>query len=199
MSGKITFLLLAGLGVVVFLGIRSYGAQMLKMGDVRRADVNEQEFLLTGEKQRMSLTSTAFKSGESIPIEYTCDGADINPRLEVNNIPPGTKSLVLIFDDPDAAGGTWNHWLVWNIPSDIRTIGLRSVPKGANVGVNDFGEFGYSGPCPPSGEHRYMFRIYALDKNLVLASSANRSELESAMDDHIIDKTGLMGRYKKAN
>lgn len=197
MSSKITILLVLALGLVVFLGIKTYGQNLVDMGNTRNADVRRQREFITGKKLQMTLTSTAFENGEDIPEDYTCDGADINPRLEISNVPLEAKSLVLLFEDPDAVSGTWNHWLVWNISPDTKTIGLRSAPKGANIGVNDFGEFGYSGPCPPSGEHRYMFRLYALDKTLVLHSSANRQDLETAMDDHILAKTGLMGRYQR--
>jgi len=187
--------LIAFLGISVYLGIRSFGAQINRMSELRQDDALRQEALLSGKELKMKLTSTAFENGEIIPEEYTCFGADINPRLEILDIPKETESLVLIFDDPDAVGGVWNHWLVWNISPDVKTIGMRSIPKGANVGMNDFGEFGYSGPCPPSDEHRYMFRLFALDTLLDLSSSADRAQLEDQMEGHILAKTGLMGRF----
>jgi hypothetical protein len=197
MSSKITIILLAAFGIVVFLGVRTFGGKIEKMSQARKSEFNHQKEILTGKQIKMTISSTAFENGGNIPEQYTCDGSDINPRLEIANVPLGTKSLVLIFDDPDAVGEVWDHWLVWNIPPTIDSIGLRSVPRGANVGMNDFGEFGYSGPCPPSGQHRYMFRLYALDKELELASSANRSQLEEAMEAHIISKAGVMGRYSR--
>ncbi len=195
MSNKISLFLIAALGVVVFLGIKSFFSQIEYLSQVRQADFSKQELILAGKEESLILESTAFLNGDFIPQEYTCDGADINPRLEISNVPEKTKSLVLIFDDIDAVGGPWNHWLVWNISPDTETIGFRSIPKGARVGMNDFGEFGYSGPCPPSGEHRYMFQIYALDKDVSLQSSASRGQLEAEMENHVIAKTGLMGRY----
>jgi Raf kinase inhibitor-like YbhB/YbcL family protein len=197
MSGKITLILLVALGIVVYLGVKNFGAAIKEMGRVRQNDFSEQQAILSGEKRKMKVLSTAFENGGSIPKDYTCDGADINPRLEISDVPEETKSLVLLMDDPDAVGGVWDHWLVWNISPTTQTIGIRSVPKGAHIGINDYGEFGYSGPCPPLGEHRYMFRLYALDEELDLASSANRIQLEEAMEDHIIEKTGLMGRYER--
>ena len=197
MSGKITFLLIAALAGVIYLGVKMFGSQVSKMGQTRQVDVYQQRELISGKKQEMKLTSSAFKNGESIPKEYTCDGSDINPRLEISNVPPQAESLILIFDDPDSVGEVWDHWLVWDISPNTKTIGLRSVPKGAGVGVNDFGEFGYSGPCPPSGEHRYMFRLYALDIMLNLESSSSREQLDQAMENHVIAKTGLMGRYRR--
>lgn len=197
MSGKITFILLATLGVVVYFGVKTFGTQIKEMGEIRQNDFSQQQAILSGKERKMKISSTAFINGEYIPENYTCDGADVNPRLEISNVPDRTQSLVLIVDDPDAVGGVWNHWLVWNISLETKTIGIRSVPRGAHVGINDFGEFGYSGPCPPSGEHRYLFRLYALDKELNLASSANRVQLQEAMENHIVEKAGLMGRYTR--
>lgn len=197
MSSKITFLLLATLGIIIYLGVKTFSSQVRQISEARRADFFHQQSVLSGKKQKMRLTSSAFENGEYIPKEYTCDGADVNPRLEILNVPREAQSLVLIVDDPDSVGEIWDHWLVWNISSQTRTIGVRSVPQGANVGTNDFGEFGYSGPCPPSGEHRYLFRLYALDTKLNLASSANRAQVEKAMENHIVTKTGLMGRYTR--
>ncbi len=197
MTEKITFILLIGLIGVVALGVKTFGSQVVEMSETRQSDLFQQRELIGIKEKKLKLTSTAFENGGMIPKEYTCDGSDVNPRLEISNVPPDCQSLVLVFDDVDAVGGVWDHWLVWNISSDTRTIGLRSVPKGAHVGMNDFGEFGYSGPCPPSGEHKYMFRLYALDKELDLASSANRTELEEAMEGHMVNKTGLLGRYSR--
>ncbi len=197
MSSKITFVLIAALAGVVYLGVKMFSSQVKNMGAVRQAELYEQRGLLSGKSQKMRITSTAFQNGENIPEEYTCDGADINPRLEISNVPPQAESLVLILDDPDAVGEVWDHWLIWDVSPKTATIGVRSVPREAKVGMNDFGEFGYSGPCPPSGEHRYMFRLYALDTLLNLGSSSNREQLDQAMEDHIIAKTGLMGRYSR--
>ncbi len=112
----------------------------------------------------MQITSSAFKDREAIPMNYTADGEDISPPLSIRDVPEGTKSLALIVDDPDAPMGTWDHWIVFNIPSDTREIAEGSAPEGIR-GMNDFGKLEYGGPAPPSGTHRYKFKIYALDVN----------------------------------
>ena len=145
----------------------------------------------------LQLVSPAFKHNELIPKKYTCDGKDINPSLLIENIPAGAKSLALIVDDPDAPVGTWVHWVVWNISPDIREIKEDSVPKGAQQGVNDFRKNDYGGPCPPSGTHRYFFKLYALDKVLNLGSKAKKGDLEGAMKGHILEKAELVGLYRR--
>ncbi len=143
----------------------------------------------------IKVDSSAFPHGGVIPLQYTCKGADVNPPLKIQNIPQGTKSLVIIFDDPDAPMGTWTHWLVWNISSDIKEIAENSVPEGAVLGVNDFGLTKYRGPCPPSGTHRYFFRIFALSKLLELNEGASQEEVKRAMGNYILDKGELMGIF----
>ncbi|MBE0427022.1 MAG: YbhB/YbcL family Raf kinase inhibitor-like protein [Nitrospirae bacterium] len=145
----------------------------------------------------LQLTSPAFKHKEYIPRKYTCDGADINPPLQINNIPANTKSMVLIVDDPDAPARTWVHWVVWNIDYYVSEIKENSVPKGAEQGINDFRKHEYGGPCPPSGTHRYFFKLYALDTLLNLESKAGKSNLEKAMKGHIIEKAEIIGLYKR--
>jgi len=145
----------------------------------------------------MQITSTAFEAGQTIPSKYTCDGENINPPITILDVPEGTKSLVLIFDDPDAPAGTWIHWLVWNIAPSTGIILENSVPQGAIEGTTSFGKTGYGGPCPHSGEHRYFFKIYALDTMLNLDSSIDIAALETAMEGHILDKAELMGVYSR--
>ena len=145
----------------------------------------------------LQLVSPAFKNNEFIPEKYTCDGKDINPPLLIENIPSGTKSMALIVDDPDAPEGTWVHWVVWNISPDTKEMKESSVPGGAQQGVNDFRKHEYGGPCPPSGTHRYFFKLYALDTMLNLGSKAKKSDLEQAMKGHILEKTELIGRYRR--
>jgi hypothetical protein len=155
---------------------------------------------LKGEEVKMKglqLVSPAFKHNEFIPEKYTCDGKDINPPLLIENIPSGTKSMALIVDDPDVPAGTWVHWVVWNISPDTKEMKESSVPEGAQQGVNDFRKHGYGGPCPPSGTHRYFFKLYALDTMLNLGSKAKKSDLEQAMKGHILEKTELIGRYRR--
>jgi len=145
--------------------------------------------------KNMKIESPVFKEGEFIPKKYTCDGEDINPPLKISNVPKEAKSLVLIVDDPDAPGGRWVHWTVWNIDPKIEEIAENSVPEGGVEGVTDFGRPGWGGPCPPSGVHRYFFKLYALDKKLDLKASATIKELEEAMKEHIIADATLMGKY----
>ncbi len=145
----------------------------------------------------IKITSSVFSNGERIPQKYTCSGEDVNPPLSISNIPENAQSLVLIVDDPDAPMGTWNHWLVWNISPDRGEVVENSVPEGATLGKNDFGVVQYRGPCPPSGTHRYFFRVFALSKMLDLKEGASRQELEKAMKDYILDKGELMGIFSR--
>ncbi len=159
---------------------------------------------------RLQITSSAFGHNQTIPKEYTCQGADVNPPLDIRNIPAGAKSLVLIMDDPDAPMGTWVHWTVWNITTHITEIPESSVPNHAPwdpnspatplpaiQGVTSFGRSGYGGPCPPSGTHRYFFKLYAIDTTLTLPSAASKKALEKAIEGHILDETQLIGLYQK--
>ncbi len=145
----------------------------------------------------MRIKSSAFQHAERIPLKYTCDGEDINPPLTIEDIPKGTESLVLIVDDPDAPMGVWTHWTLWNIAPKTEEIGEDSVPAGAVEGMTNFKSTGYGGPCPPDGQHRYFFKLYALDSELELDSSVDAEELEEAMNKHIIEKAELVGIYEK--
>ncbi len=144
--------------------------------------------------QNIKIFSSAFESNGTIPRKYTCNGQNINPPLEFEGIPEEADSLVLIMDDPDAPMKTFTHWIVWNI-EPIAKIEEDSIP--GVEGINDFRKIGYGGPCPPSGTHRYFFRVYALDRQLELKAGANRKELESEMIGHIIAEGELMGKYSK--
>jgi len=152
----------------------------------------------------MKIESVAFKEGESIPVKYTCDGLDISPPLLWSGSPEGTKSYVLIMDDPDAPIGTFTHWLVYDIPKDINGF-VEDLPKvseieGVKQGLNDFGFVGYGGPCPPKGHghHRYFFRLYAIDlDSLDIPPQSTRRVVEERMKGHILGETSLMGRYKR--
>jgi hypothetical protein len=145
----------------------------------------------------MKIESPVFENQEEIPSKYTCDGQDINPPLEFSEIPERTKSLALIMDDPDAPMGTWVHWILWNISPERREISENSLPPGAIEGKNSWGRIGYGGPCPPSGSHRYFFKLYALDTQLELSSQADKAELEKAMEGHILEKAELIGLYSR--
>jgi Raf kinase inhibitor-like YbhB/YbcL family protein len=145
---------------------------------------------------KMKITSSAFQEGGNIPSKFSCDGADTSPPLQIADVPSGAKSLVLIVDDPDAPSGLFTHWTAWNISPQTSTIAEGSPPKGVQ-GTNDFGKSGYGGPCPPSGTHRYYFKIFALDRELDLPSGAKRGQLDAAMKGHVIAQGELMGRYSR--
>lgn len=143
----------------------------------------------------MKITSTAFENEGIIPSKYTCDGENINPTLLIEDVPEGTKTLALIVDDPDSPVGIWVHWLVWNISPVTTKIEENSVPKDADQGTSSFGTVGYGGPCPPSGTHRYLFKLFALDTEIDLDSKGDKASLESRMEGHIIDKVMYLGKY----
>jgi len=143
----------------------------------------------------ISVTTPAFQAGGDIPAKFTCNGANANPELKINGVPNEAKSLVLIVDDPDAPRGLFTHWIVWNIDPKTTDIGENSAPAGGVQGTNDFGKRNYGGPCPPSGTHRYFFKIFALDAKVDLKPSARRAELDAAMRGHILAQGELMARY----
>lgn len=142
----------------------------------------------------LTVTSPGFEDGDPIPAKYTCDGEDINPELNIADIPDNAVSLLLIMDDPDAPSGTFTHWLVWNI-SLSGNITENSIP-GAE-GLNSAGRASYTGPCPPSGTHRYFFKIYALDTKLELSEGSEREIVENAMEGHVIGYGQLMGTFRE--
>jgi Raf kinase inhibitor-like YbhB/YbcL family protein len=152
----------------------------------------------------MQLTSTAFQAGDALPSRFSCDERNISPELSWHGAPPQTKSFVLVMHDPDAplAGG-YTHWLVYNIPAGTDHIPERApnqdqLPGGGMQGKNDSGTYGYTGPCPPSGTHRYYFRLYALDIELPPGTGTNKAGLEKAMEGHILAQAELMGTYKRS-
>ena len=146
---------------------------------------------------KMKITSSAFQEGGEIPSKFSRDGGNVNPPLRFEGTPTSAKSLVLIVDDPDAPVGLFTHWLVWNIDPKTTEISERGVPKGAVQGTNDYPNLGYGGPQPPSGTHRYYFKIFALDQTLDLRSGAKRLELDKAMSGHVVAQGQLMGRYTR--
>ena len=141
------------------------------------------------------MKSEDFEDNTSIPSEFTCDGRDISPQLSWEEVPPEAKSFALSVTDPDAPGGTWIHWLVYDIPSDIRSIKRNSLPKGAKEVENDFGKKEYGGPCPPYGTHRYVFTIYAL--NTEGLEGVGKHNFFDKVEDHTLEKTVLKGLYKR--
>ncbi len=144
----------------------------------------------------MKLSSPAFSENGKIPKQYTCDGENGSPPLAIADVPQGAVSLALIADDPDAPAGTWAHWVAWNIDPGTREIKAGVPPTGAVQGVNSFGKSGYGGPCPPSGSHRYFFKLYALDTALALDPKAKKADLEKAMKGHVLGEAQAMGRYR---
>ncbi len=155
------------------------------------------EYREVEDMDEIALTSPAFQNNGDIPAKYTCQGDDVNPPLKISGTPEGAKSIVLIMDDPDAPAGTWDHWVVWNIRPATTEINENSVPPGTVQGKNSWGRNGYGGPCPPSGKHRYFFRLYALDIELDIPQSSGKVDVEKAMEGHVIGRTHLVGLYQK--
>ncbi len=151
------------------------------------------------EEPTMSFTisSPAFANDAAIPERYTCDGENISPPLTISGVPEKAKSLVLIMDDPDAPNGTWTHWVLWDIPPATGEIAEGKVPECAVEGITSSGKPGYSGPCPPSGSHRYFFTMYALDELLRFNNQTKREELEKAMVGHLVGQEHFFGRYSR--
>lgn len=145
----------------------------------------------------LAITSPAFADGQPIPAKYTADGANISPELTVANPPAGTACFALIVDDPDAPMGTWVHWVAWNIPASTTKIPEGRLPAGSLEGRNSWGRTGYGGPSPPSGTHRYHFKLYALDRPLELARTADKQTLIDAMEGRVLARAQLTGTYRR--
>ena len=179
--------------ILLLLAVALFGCEARKPTESTKAK---------GKKMEIKVTSPAFAEGEMIPAEYTADGRNISPPLEWSDAPEGTKSIALINDDPDAPMGTWVHWVVYNLPADVTSLEENVLPEetlsnGAMQGTTDFGRIGYGGPAPPSGTHRYFFKVYALDTMLDLAAGATKGRVESAMAGHVLAEGQLMGKYKR--
>jgi Raf kinase inhibitor-like YbhB/YbcL family protein len=149
----------------------------------------------------MKLTSPAFANGARIPSSHTCDGDNLSPPLNIAEVPPEARSLVLIMDDPDVPrhlreDGMWDHWVVYNIPPHLREIAENSEPPGIH-GTGTAGNEKYHGPCPPDREHRYFFKLFALDSELALPAKASKKQVEQAMEGHVLARAELMGRYER--
>lgn len=179
------------LGVIIFIAIQKNTPPPTPEAALISANptppMNDQKFLIR---------SPAFQNEQRIPGKYTCDGDDISPPLAIENIPEKTASMVLLVEDPEATNGTWDHWLIFNIPRDVTRIGENSIPIGTE-GNTSWGNTGYGGPCPPNGNHRYYFKIYALDTTLRLNQGAPKEEVFEAMKGHIIAESELMGTYER--
>ena len=147
----------------------------------------------------MQLSSPAFTDGGLLPSKYTCDGQSISPPIQWQDAPSKTKSFALIYDDPDAPAGTWTHWILYNLPPTTNTLteNITNLPAETKVGMNSWPEAKYGAPCPPSGEHRYIFHLYALDTMLSLSGTVTSTTLRKAMQGHILATTTLTGRYRR--
>lgn len=169
---------------LLFLMMGIFGLSEMVHGDTLR------------EGKQVKIESAAFKNNQPIPRKYTCDGEDVSPPLNISDIPPKTKSLAIVVDDPDAPVGTFDHWIAFNIPSDQTT--LSEGAKVSKQGKNHFRELRYRGPCPPKGPaHRYFFKVYALDVALDLPEGISKKQLEEAMEGHILGKGELIGTYQR--
>ena len=159
-------------------------------------------FFAKGVPMALHIESSAFSDGGQIPRQYTCDGKDVSPPLSWKGVPEKTKSLALICDDPDAPSKTWVHWVLFDLPPQTKQLpeGVRtteSVAGGGTQGTNDFRKVGYGGPCPPGGAHRYFFKLYALDTELKLSSTATKADVERTMKGHVVAEGTLMGKYSR--
>ena len=150
-----------------------------------------------GKVKPLKVASPAFENNKTIPSKYGCDGINVSPAIQIENVPPGVKSLALLFDDKDAPRKTYVHWIVWNIDPSVKEIKENSVPEGAVQGLNDFKKNTYGGPCPPTRPHKYALMVYALDARLNLDPKSGKVELEKAMEGRIIAQGQLMGVYKR--
>ncbi len=188
-----TFVILILLFGVISVALENYALAQYYYPD-QKNKVSEKKKAIV--KPKMRLLSTAFLNDGKIPKEYTCDGKNHSPPLSFMDIPKNAKSLALIMDDPDAPGGTFTHWFVWNISPQ-----KSQLAKGEKVtfpqGITSFGKSGYGGPCPPSGTHRYFFKLYALDTMLDLKSNSTKQDLEKAMKGHILEQSTLIGKYSR--
>lgn len=178
---------LAAVALVAVLALSCSG------GD-EASDVDE------GDEMSIEVTSSVFTEGSNIPSKYTCDGEDVSPPIAWSGVPEDTNGLALIVDDPDARG-TWVHWVLFNIPADVTELpeampAGEITPFGIN-GTNDFKRLGYGGPCPPSGSHRYVFKLYALDTDFIRAGETTNQKVEEMMEGHILARGQLMGRYER--
>ena len=179
--------------ILLLLGAVLFGCEARKPAEVKKEK---------GKKMDIEVTSPAFAEGELMPATYTADGEDISPPLEWTGVPEGAKSIALINDDPDAPVGTWVHWVLYNIPPDVTSLEENMPPdetlaNGARQGTTDFGRIGYGGPAPPSGTHRYFFKVYALDTMLDLPTGATKRQVGDAMQGHVLAEGQLMGKYSR--
>jgi|SRR5947209_3735700 len=190
------------LGCLLFASCKNSNQSNFNKGNSNSNQSNAQASPGNVEVKKMEIKSSAFQEGGMIPKQYTCDGQNISPPLEWSDVSPGAKSLALIADDPDAPSGTFTHWVIFNMPATAKGLPENlaqqgTIEGGGRQGKNDFKKSGYGGPCPPSGTHRYFFKLYALDRDLSLDDNATKSDVEKAMQGHVLAQGQLMGRYQR--
>jgi len=195
MSRFIIYIIIA----VLILGgaVYFWQAEIAKAPTDNMNNSNETTQNLNIKSNNMKITSSVFINNENIPVKYTCDGEGVNPPLRIEGVPDSAQSLALIVDDPDAPSGTFIHWTLWNIKPQTTEIPENSVPAGSVQGATSTGDPGYVSPCPPTGTHRYNFKLYALDTELQLDSSARIDELTKAMEGHMLASAEYMGKYSR--
>ncbi len=177
--------------LIVILVILGFGSWLI-FGLPHKNSLPESNLSIT-----MKILSTAFQNNNLIPAKYTCDGKNINPPLQIIDVPENSKSLALIMDDPDSPIGTWLHWSLWNIDPQTKIIKENSVPQNARQGITNFGHIGYGGPCPGSGLHHYHFKLYALSAIPDLSEGATLGELQNFINSHTIAAADLVGLYSR--
>ena len=187
---------------IVWLALSCLMALMLVVASCGPKAVEEEEEEEQPEEIELQITSTAFQDGETIPTRYSCDGQDISPALSWSGVPEGTQSFTLILDDPDAPGGTFTHWVIFNIPADTTALEeviptSRQLASGALQGRNSFGDISYGGPCPPYGPaHHYHFILYALDQTLDISAGASKAQVLNTIEGHVLDEAQIVGLYQ---
>lgn len=175
------------LGIIVYVAVQ-HASSPADTETARTTPMNNETLIVR---------SPAFNDGQPIPSKYTCDGENMSPPLAIEQIPASTTSMVLVVDDPDAPSGTWDHWVVFNIPRSVTRIGEGEVPEGSVQGRSSWDTSAYGGPCPPDGEHRYIFTVYALSTSLRLGEEATKADVLDAMQGHILASGELQGTYTK--
>ena len=178
-------------GAIIYYKMAIEGRQQVSI--TSSVSVTTEESLT---QKNMKILSTAFENNAQIPSKYTCDAENVSPPLEISDVPEGVVSLALLVDDPDAPVGDWVHWIIWNIPPTTTEIAENTAPQGVE-GTTDFDKTGWGGPCPPSGTHHYHFKLYALDQDLDLPTTAKKADLLKAIEGHILDQTELVGLYQR--
>lgn len=188
---------------IALAAVAAFSLAACKGSNEKEAETRPDVVLTEGEDtMAIAVTSPAFEDGGKIPKKFTCDGEDISPPLHIDGVPSEARSLTVIADDPDAPSGMWVHWVLYDLPPNTTELPENmpddeEIQNGARHGVTDFKRFGYGGPCPPSGTHRYYFKVYALDTMLDLSGRVTKADVIKAMQGHVLAEGQLMGRYAR--